>query len=114
MMRATSNIGTIKGGQATNIVADNVEILAKLRSLSDEKLHAESDKIKTTFEETAELGGSADVQVDIMYPSLHAPKEDPVITTAAEAIKNIGRESDIIQSRRWKRRQPLTVYRQQF
>lgn len=93
----TSNIGTIKGGQATNIVADNVEILAEVRSLSDEKLHAESAKIKTAFEETAaELGGSADVQVDIMYPSLHAPKEDAVITTAAEAIKNIGRKSDII------------------
>ena len=93
----TSNIGTIKGGQATNIVADNVEILAEVRSLSDEKLHIESDKIKKAFEETAaELGGSADVQVDVMYPALHAPKEDPVITTAAEAIKNIGRNTDII------------------
>ncbi len=70
----TSNIGTIKDGQATNIVADNVEILAEVRSLSDEKLHAESDKIKTAFEETAaELGGSADVQADVMYPSLHGP-----------------------------------------
>lgn len=75
----TSNIGTIKGGQATNIVADNVEILVKVRSLSDEKTsHIESDKIKKAFEETAaELGGSADVQVDVMYPALHAPKEDP-------------------------------------
>lgn len=93
----TSNIGTIRGGQATNIVADNVEILAEVRSLSDEKLKNESEKMKKAFEETAaELGGSAKVEIEFMYPSLHAPKDDVVITTAAEAIKNIGRESNII------------------
>ncbi|NMA81945.1 MAG: M20/M25/M40 family metallo-hydrolase [Jeotgalicoccus halophilus] len=93
----TANIGTIKGGQATNIVADHAEILAEVRSLSDEKLQAESEKIKTAFEETAKaLGGSADVQVDLMYPSLHAKEDEAVITTAAEAVKNIGRQADII------------------
>ncbi len=93
----TANIGTIKGGQATNIVADHAEILAEVRSLSDEKLQAESEKIKTAFEETAKaLGGSADVQVDLMYPSLHAKEAEAVITTAAEAVKNIGRQADII------------------
>src|SRR5699024_8253648 len=49
----TSNIGTIKGGQATNIVADNVEILAEESSLSDEKMHDESDNNKTAINETA-------------------------------------------------------------
>lgn len=93
----TSNIGTIRGGQATNIVADNVEILAEVRSLSDEKLHAESEKMKKAFEETAvELGGSAKVEIELMYPSLHAPEDDVVITTAAEAIKNVGRQANII------------------
>lgn len=93
----TSNIGTIRGGQATNVVADNVEILAEVRSLSEDKLHAESAKMKTAFEETAaELGGSAKVEIDLMYPPLHAPEDDAVITTAAEAIKNIGRKSNII------------------
>src|SRR5699024_8935852 len=61
------------------------------------KFQAESDKNKTVFEETAaEYGGSADVEDDLMYPSLHALKKEPVITTAAEAIENIGRETDII------------------
>ncbi|MCK1977156.1 M20/M25/M40 family metallo-hydrolase [Jeotgalicoccus huakuii] len=93
----TSNIGTITGGQATNIVSDHCEILAEVRSLSDEKLQSETDKIKTAFEETAkELGGSAEVDVELMYPSLYAKEDDVVITTASEAIKNIGRTPNVI------------------
>ncbi|CAD2077889.1 M20/M25/M40 family metallo-hydrolase [Jeotgalicoccus meleagridis] len=93
----TSNIGTITGGQATNIVADYAEILAEVRSLSDEKLQTETDKIKKDFEETAkELGGNAEVEVELMYPSLHAHTEDPVITTAEKAIQNIDRQANII------------------
>lgn len=93
----TSNIGTITGGQATNIVSDHCEILAEVRSLSDEKLKIESDKIKTAFEETAkQLGGSAEVDVELMYPSLYAEEDHSVITTATEAIENIGRTSNVI------------------
>ncbi len=65
----TANIGRFEGGQATNIVADRVDILAEARSLVPEKMEAQVEKMKEAFESTAaSMGGTAKVEVEIMYP----------------------------------------------
>lgn len=95
----TANIGRFEGGKQTNIVVDHVEILAEARSLSREKLDKQTEKMKEAFEKTsAELGGSADVEVKIMYPGYKQQAGDQVVEVAREAAKAIGRESKLLKS----------------
>lgn len=95
----TANIGRFEGGKQTNIVVDHVEILAEARSLSREKLDKQTEKMKEAFEKTSEeLGGSADVEVKIMYPGYKQQAGDQVVEVAREAAKAIGRESKLLKS----------------
>lgn len=95
----TANIGSFAGGQQTNIVCDHVEIHAEARSLIAEKMEAQVKKMKEAFETTAkELGGSAEVQVTIMYPGFKHQAGDEVVEVAREAAKSIGRESKLLES----------------
>ena len=55
----TANIGRFEGGQATNIVCDEVYILAEARSIDEAKLNVQTAHMKETFETVAaELGAS--------------------------------------------------------
>jgi len=95
----TANIGRFEGGKATNIVADRVDILAEARSLSQEKLEQQVAKMKAAFEETAEeMGGKAEVEVKIMYPSFHYDANSQVVKIAVEAAEKIGRKGNLIKS----------------
>ncbi|MFC4558744.1 M20/M25/M40 family metallo-hydrolase [Virgibacillus kekensis] len=95
----TANIGRFEGGQQTNIVCDYVEILAEARSLVPEKMEAQVAKMKEAFEKTAEeLGGSADVDIKIMYPGFKHEAGDEVVEVARRAAKTIGRESKLEKS----------------
>ncbi|MBS7345963.1 MAG: M20/M25/M40 family metallo-hydrolase [Caryophanon sp.] len=88
----TANIGRFEGGQATNIVCDEVHILAEARSIRRDKLDAQTAHMKATFEEVAaSLGASADVDVQIMYPGFSVTEEDKVVQVAMEAVQAIGR-----------------------
>ena len=95
----TANIGSFAGGQQTNIVCDHVEILAEARSLVPEKMEAQVAHMKEAFESTAEeLGGSAEVEVTIMYPGFKQKAGDRVVEVAREAAKTIGRKSELLES----------------
>ncbi|MDL4840719.1 M20/M25/M40 family metallo-hydrolase [Aquibacillus rhizosphaerae] len=95
----TANIGRFEGGSKTNIVCDHVEILAEARSLIPEKMEAQVEKMKTAFEETAtQMGGTADIEVKIMYPGYKREAGDHVVEIARSAAKAIGRESELLQS----------------
>ncbi|RKQ37731.1 M20/M25/M40 family metallo-hydrolase [Oceanobacillus halophilus] len=95
----TANIGRFEGGKQTNIVVDHVEILAEARSLVPEKMEAQVAKMKEAFEKTAEeYGGSADVEIKVMYPGFNQKAGDEVVEVAREAAKSIGRESKLLKS----------------
>jgi tripeptide aminopeptidase len=95
----TANIGSFAGGQQTNIVCDHVEIHAEARSLIASKMEAQVAKMKEAFESTAkELGGSADVNVTIMYPGFKHRAGDEVVEIAREAAASIGRKSQLLES----------------
>ena len=49
----TANIGIVKGGIATNIVMPELEIVAEARSLSEEKLDAQTNHMIETFKNAA-------------------------------------------------------------
>ena len=88
----TANIGRFEGGKATNIVCDEVSILAEARSIDETKLNAQTAHMKETFERVAqEMGARAEVEVQLMYPGFRATEEDQVVKVAKAAVEAIGR-----------------------
>ncbi|MDZ5471093.1 M20/M25/M40 family metallo-hydrolase (plasmid) [Bacillus sp. 31A1R] len=95
----TANIGRFEGGTQTNIVCDHVEILAEARSLVAEKMEAQAQKMKDAFESVAkEMGGRAEVEVQVMYPGFKYGAGDHVVEVARKAAAKIGRSSELQKS----------------
>lgn len=95
----TANIGSFQGGHATNVVCDRVEITAEARSLKEEKLRRQLEKMERALEETAEeFGAVADIDVQTMYPAYAFSETDPVVLTAERAVRRIGRTPRKIKS----------------
>lgn len=93
----TANIGVIAGGEATNVVTDHVVMKAEARSLVMEKLDAQVAHMKSVFLETAEaMGGEVQFVEKNVYAPINVSPDREVVTTAIEAIKNIGRTPDLI------------------
>lgn len=95
----TANIGSIKGGEQTNIVCDCVEIVAEVRSLNKEKAKKQIKKMTSELENSAnEAGGSANVRIEWMYPGYHLNESDPVVEIAQKAAKAIGIDGELVKS----------------
>lgn len=92
----TCNVGTIKGGRATNIVPDLVEISCESRSRNQEKLDKLTAEICKAWEDGAKENG---VKIDIVVAKSYGPyvldKESRVITVAADAAKKLGLDVQI-------------------
>ncbi|MBU0904208.1 MAG: M20/M25/M40 family metallo-hydrolase [Firmicutes bacterium] len=88
----TANIGRFEGGGATNIVCDEVHILAEARSIVEDKLTKQTEHMQLVFEKVAtDMGGSAEVDVKLMYPGFRFGPEEHVTKVAIQAVKNVGR-----------------------
>ncbi|BCB04651.1 tripeptidase T [Bacillus sp. KH172YL63] len=95
----TANIGRFEGGKATNIVCEQADILAEARSLVPEKMEAQVEKMKAAFTSVAEeMGGKAEVEVEVMYPGFKFKDGDEVVEVAKRAAKKIGRPSELLTS----------------
>ncbi|MFI8576737.1 tripeptidase T [Rossellomorea aquimaris] len=95
----TANIGRFEGGKATNIVCEQADILAEARSLVPEKMEAQVEKMKAAFQSVAEeMGGKAEVEVQVMYPGFKFKDGDEVVEVAKRAAKKIGRPSELLTS----------------
>ncbi|UII54757.1 tripeptidase T [Cytobacillus spongiae] len=95
----TANIGRFEGGKQTNIVCDRVDILAEARSLVTEKMEAQVQKMKEAFESAAaDMGGRAEVDVQVMYPGFKYGEGDHVVEVARKAAAKIGRSCELLNS----------------
>ncbi|KOO43996.1 tripeptidase T [Priestia koreensis] len=95
----TANIGRFEGGTQTNIVCDRVDILAEARSLIPEKMEAQVQKMKEAFESAAsEMGGRAEVEINVMYPGFKFGDGDHVVEVAKRAVANVNRDSRLLHS----------------
>jgi tripeptide aminopeptidase len=95
----TANIGRFEGGTATNIVCDRVNILAEARSLVPEKMEEQVRKMKEAFESTAEeMGGKAEIEVEVMYPGFKFGEGDHVVEIARKAAAKVGRSCELLKS----------------
>ncbi len=93
----TCNLGIIKGGMATNIVPEQVEILGEARSHDLSKLEKITAHITDTFENTIqELRGENDlpmvtVEVTTDFTATRIPEDHIVVKLARKASANLGK-----------------------
>lgn len=93
----TSNIGTIQGGLATNIVAETVEIASESRSRDVNKLERLTTQICETFQHSAdEMGANAEIKVRRLYSPFKLSKESEVAVIAAQAAQAAGLNPEFV------------------
>lgn len=87
----TSNIGTIQGGLATNIVADCVEITCESRSRNLGKMEKQTAHMCATFKRCAdEMGAVAEIEVSRAYDPFRLAEESQIAILAAQAARSAG------------------------
>ena len=89
----TANIGVIKGGHATNIVPDLVELEGEARSRDEDKLDQQIEHMINIFEKSARKY-SAEVNIDVerMYSAFDLTKDDDSVKLVTNAAHNLGVE----------------------
>lgn len=93
----TANLGTIRGGSATNIVTDQVELTAEARSLVNEKLDVQSAHMKACFEQAAtEFGAVAKVDIQRSYAAFKLTESDPVVRQCMDAMASLGLTPELV------------------
>ena len=95
----TANIGLIRGGQATNIVPEEVALQGEIRSHSHQKIQALWEETLRTFREVISSWRKAgDTRPEVLekfqedYPLMAVPEGHPVVQIALQAGKKIGHE----------------------
>lgn len=87
----TANIGVIKGGLATNIICDKVEIEAEARSRNTNKLDIQTAHMKECFDRAAALfGGSVEFEASLEYEAFDVPEYSEIIIILKKAATAVG------------------------
>jgi tripeptide aminopeptidase len=94
---STSNFGVIKGGQATNIVCDLVELRGEARSHDPAELEAYVGEVEAAFRAVSASGGRAELRWVEEYVAFDVPPGERVVRVAAKALAAVGREMAIVR-----------------
>lgn len=87
----TANIGIIRGGTATNIVPEEVELHGEARSHNPRKLDEQIAHMVTLLETEAQRGGGrAEVQVWDVYQAFRIGEEEPPAQLVSTALAKMG------------------------
>jgi len=96
----TANIGVIRGGEATNIITNLVELKGEARSLSEEKLKAQCDHMVKCFEDAAAkcevtvegktTKASVESTVSAEYYAMDVPDSSRVVQLVIQAAARMG------------------------
>ncbi|TVY11530.1 M20/M25/M40 family metallo-hydrolase [Paenibacillus cremeus] len=89
----TANIGRFEGGVhgATNIVVECVKLEGEARSIVNEKMYAQVEKMRAACEQAAqEMGAQVEFVSDVIYPAYMHNDETPVVKLAMKALSDVG------------------------
>ncbi len=87
----TANIGTIAGGQATNIVCPEVLIKAEARSQANDKLEKQTKHMVACFEAAAlEFGAVAEIEVERAYDAFSVSEDASIVQDVTQAMAALG------------------------
>jgi tripeptide aminopeptidase len=103
--QTTANIGTIQGGQATNIIPRSVVLEGEARSHDPGKLAAQTDHMIDCFLEAARQAGQVidgemvevTVRQEVVndYPRMAVAEDSPVVRLARQAADRLGRTLEV-------------------
>ncbi|MFM8380218.1 MAG: M20/M25/M40 family metallo-hydrolase, partial [Planctomycetia bacterium] len=95
--RGTSNVGTIQGGSATNVVAESAALKAEARGHDPAFRNRIVKAIETAFKEAAKRIRSVDgktgkvtIEGRLDYEAFRLDDDEPCVVAAREAVKAIG------------------------
>jgi tripeptide aminopeptidase len=98
----TSNVGVIRGGEATNVVTDHVQLRAEARSHEPKFRARIVREIERAFQRAARqvrntAGRRGSVQFDgrLDYESFRLARDEPSVTAAAAAVEAEGHEPEL-------------------
>lgn len=87
----TANIGIIRGGDATNIVCPEVWIKAEARSLTEEKLNAQTaHMVKCVEDACSAYGARSEINVTREYGGYAVGSEDPLLKFTEACMVEMG------------------------
>jgi tripeptide aminopeptidase len=87
----TSNIGSISGGGANNIVADSAVVNGEIRGRNKARLDEITARITGAFEEAAKTaGGKCDIQVSQGYSGYSLSQDSKLVTIIEKAAEICG------------------------
>ncbi len=99
--RGTSNVGVMAGGQATNVVTDQVTLRAEARShdpvFRKRILHEIEEAFRRAAEEVRNVAGQAggvELESTLDYESFLLPPHQPCVALSDAAIRAVGREPE--------------------
>ena len=94
--QTTANFGVIRGGIASNVVPERVELVGEARSRSESALEAQTRHMVTSLEEAAAaVGARAEVKVSRAYGKIDVPPDSPLIQSVSAAIRACGLEPSL-------------------
>lgn len=86
----TSNIGTISGGSATNVVPDEVILNGEVRSFTPEKIETEFSKITKAFQSPIDGVGKFSITSQMDFHPYVLTDDSPVVQKIEKAIASVG------------------------
>ena len=100
--QGTSNVGVIRGGDATNVVTDHVFIRAEARSHDRQFRRTIVKQIKQAFERAVKKVGNADGKQGCLrwsgqldYESFRLKTREPCVQVAQSAVRSVGLEPEL-------------------
>lgn len=95
--RGTSNVGVVRGGEATNVITDSVTLRAECRAHDPKFRQLILDTICEAFRNACEevrsidgATGSVAIQQRLDYESFELKEDEPCVATAERAVSSAG------------------------
>jgi len=93
----TANIGIIRGGVATNIVPDLVELVGEARSHNEDTLRAQIQAMRQALESAAsEAGARVEINISRNYTRFSIPDDNPLVASMLAVARERGYQAQAI------------------
>lgn len=90
----TANVGSVRGGTATNVIAARCEVTGECRSLDRARVDRVRAEMDATLREAAErAGGSVDIVWKLEYEGFRHDADDPMVALVRAACADAGLEA---------------------
>ena len=91
--RTTANVGSIKGGRATNVIAARCDLTGECRSLDRDRVESVRSAMDDALRASAEkFGGAVDIAWNLEYEGFEVPEDGAAVELVSASIRDVGAE----------------------